>query len=126
MSRRDLSIEGLSRWRYRELKYYCLQYPEWREKIRSMTYIKSVKISDMPKSSKIENVTEKIILKKIELEQKCKIIEQTAKEVGFSIYKELIANVTEGVSYYNLNVPCGKEYFYKVRRDFFLKLSEKI
>lgn len=50
------------------------------------------------------------------------MIENAAKETDEQLYKYIIKNVTEGVPYEVLNVPCGRRQFYDKRKLFFYKL----
>ena len=99
---------NISKYRYMELIYFCLQYNEWKKMIED----------------------ENIILCEIELKYKCKLIEQTAIEADAELYPYILKAVTnEGVSYNYLkmvyNIPCGKDVYYDRRRKFYCLLSEK-
>lgn len=128
MSDKDLKIKTLSKYRYRELKYFCLQYRELKDKLKQMPYesVRSMQITDMPSGHKISDTVQSIAVKRLEIERKIKAIEQSAIEADSGIYKEILYNVTEGISYHYLNVPCCKEYFYKKRKLFFNILDKKI
>lgn len=125
-NRKDLKIRSLSKWRYRELKYFCLQYPEWQRELKNNTSaVQAISITDMPTTHKVGNSTQRLALKRVELEKKCKLIEQCAIEADREIYMWLIKNATLGIPYECLDVPCGRRKFYESRRRFFNILSEK-
>lgn len=126
-SRKDLNISGLSKWRYRELKYFCLQYPEWKEKLSQEReiLIKAVHMTDMPKGNALGNTTENTALKRVILEEKCKIVEQSAIQADAEIYSWILENVTLGIPYEWLDVPCGRRRFYAGRINFFNILDKK-
>lgn len=95
----SLSAYGISKYKYRELKNFCLQY---REKQRQ-------------KGSRAKQAEEDICL-----------IEQTAAETSASLCSYIIANVADGIPYENMNnPPCGRRQFYELRRKFFYLLSQK-
>lgn len=128
ISKKDLKIKNLSKYRYRELKYLCLQYNELKEKLRelSLESIKAVQITGMPSAHNISNTTEDIVIKKSEIERKIKAIEQSAIEADGGIYQEILINITEGIAPQYLNIRCSRELFYKKRRLFFSILDTKI
>lgn len=55
----------------------------------------------------------------------CKLIEDTAAAVDKTIGTYIMKNVTEGIPFEYMHVPCGRNQFYKMREDFFYKLSLK-
>lgn len=88
---------GISRNKYNELKYFCMQYAE----------------------KKREAATDD--LRRRDVEQ----IEQTAVDADGDIYPYLLRNVTEGIPYEYMDVPCGRKQFYESRRLFFVLLARK-
>lgn len=128
ISKKDLKIKNLSKYRYRELKYLCLQYNELKEKLKelSLESIKAVQITGMPSAHNISNTTEDIAIKKIEIERKIKAIEQSAIEVDSNMYRYILKAVTEGLPFEFLSIPCGRRQFYEKRKLFFSILDEKI
>lgn len=96
MSKKDLVIKNLDKYRYRELKNLCLQY-------------KKLKKEGKEKSS-----------------TKAAAIEKAAYEADEGIATWILLNVTEDINYHYMDAPCSKGYFYKKRRLFFSILDEKI
>lgn len=89
---------GISREKYAELKYFCMQYHEKkREALNGNT------------------------LRQKDVEQ----IEQTALETDPSLYPYILRSVTEGIPYEYMDVPCGRKQFYEARRIYFILLAEK-
>lgn len=126
--RKDLKVRNLSVLRYRELKYFCLQYPEWKKELlhNRCTYgLKSPILKDVPSGTELVSITEDVALRNIELENNCRLVEQSAIEADSEIYQYILKNVTEQVSYEYLNVPCCRNYFYKAKNKFFQILSNK-
>ena len=96
---------GISPYRYRELKNFCLQYWEKKRKISSH---------------------------QSELKEKweCRMIEEAAKAANGEIWKYLLKSVTEDISYELLEydkmlgrLPMGKTDFYAYRRLFYKNLD---
>ena len=123
---------NISKHRFRELYYFCLQYQEWLDELKYKTDdVSSVGITNMPTSHNTNSNVERLALRRAQLEEKCKILEQTAIEADETLYQYIIKAVTnEGVSYNYLkmvmNIPCCKNVWYDRRRKFYYLLSQKI
>ena len=123
---------NISKHRFRELYYFCLQYQEWLDELKYKTDdVSSVGITNMPTSHNTNSNVERLALRRAQLEEKCKILEQTAIETDETLYQYIIKAVTnEGVSYNYLkmvmNIPCCKNVWYDRRRKFYYLLSQKI
>ena len=75
--------------------------------------------------------TERLAIKRLELEEKCKRIEQTAIEADPDIYQWLLEGVTTEYATYRYlrdakGIPCGKDLYYDRRRKFYYLMSNKI
>lgn len=128
MKERDLNLSeyNISREKYRELKYFCLQYPEWKHQLQTLTDdLKAPIITDMPTAHNGTDSTAMIMLKRIELAEKCALVERTAQEVCGNTYSPLLKNVTEGVRYESMPTYTGRRQFYENRRKFFYSLAKK-
>lgn len=123
---------NISPHRYMELYHYCLQYNEWRDEIKyKRDTVRSIEITDMPLNHTNADATQNLAMRRVELQQKCELIEQTAMEAGGEIYEYILKAVTnEGITYNYLkklcNIPCGKDMYYDRRRKFYWLLSKKI
>ena len=124
INRRDLSLgkRGISRERYRELLYFCMQYRQWKEQIEYGLH--GVNNDGMPHGTGTSNPTEQQALRNEKLISNCKLIEEAAQKAEPSIWEYILRNVTEGVVYEYMNVPCGRRYFYEARQRFYEILSE--
>ena len=75
--------------------------------------------------------TEHLAIKRMELEEKCKRIEQTAIEADAVIYPWILEGVTTDYATYRYlrdskKIPCGKKMYYERRRKFYYLMSKKI
>lgn len=126
----DLSCYGITPNRYRELKYFCLQYPEWKQELKELSFVQAVKNDNIGSAgNKKSTPTENIALKKMQLETKCnlldEVIEKTTKGIE-SLEKGLIENITKNKSFEYIDIPCSRSYFYRMRRNFFATLSKRL
>lgn len=116
----------LSKHRYLELKHFCLQYPEWKQRLKEITDIRS---SDtmMPGSDQISNKTERIAIEKTMLKNKIELVEKTCMETDQVLWFYILQGVTEEATYTYLrnamNIPCGKNMYYDRYRRFFWLLD---
>lgn len=121
----------MSKYRFMELYNFCLQYKEWKEELRYLTdTVSSPRMTGMPVVHSNRDVTQELAIRRKELSDKCKLIEQTAIEADGDIYQYLIKAVTnEGITYNYLRemqgIPCGKDMYYDRRRKFYWLLSQK-
>ena len=122
---------GISKNRFKELYYWCLQYNEWKDELKYKTdTVKCIEITDMPVSHGNGDSTQQLAMRRAQLEQNCRLIEQIALEADPEIYQYLLKAVTdENVTYRYLRlvmgIPCGKDMYYDRRRKFYWLLSQK-
>lgn len=120
----------ISKNRFRELYYFCLQYDEWKEELKELNHtVKSIQISDMPSSHNYRDQTADLVERRISLQEKCELIEQTAIEAAPDIYQYIIEGVTcEYATFSYLSskgIPCSHNTYYDRRRKFYYLLSKK-
>ena len=120
----------ISKHRFLELYHFCLQYPECKNDLKVLTdTVKGIEYSEKVKGGGGENQTEKLAIKRLELRNKCELIEQAAIEADPDLYPYIIAGVTRGLTYRSLrereHMPCGRNVYYDRRRRFFWILSRK-
>lgn len=104
MRERDVNLSeyAISPDAYRELKYFCYQY---REKKRR---------------------AERAGAEDLRCREDCAQIERCARAAaGAWGYRQLMRNVTDGVPYKALDIPCGKNQFTRLRRRFFFLLANE-
>lgn len=119
----------ISKHRYYELKYFCLQYPEWRRKYSDMKYIGSSTYEDINvKNNRPSDLTYKSAEQRILYFNKMLMIEKSAKEAEAELDAYILKGVTEGYSYLKLrtlfNIPCSRDMYYDRYRKFFWLLDK--
>jgi hypothetical protein len=92
------------------------------------TTVGSKVITDMPICHGPGNPMESLVERRMELEEKCKVVEQTAIETDANLYQYIIKSVTEEVPCWYLEQIMGMPYcrsdFYAARRYFFFLLNK--
>lgn len=119
----------IDKHRYYELKYLCLQYPNWKQEYADLqnstvqTIISNTKVS----SNLISDITAKNALKRAYIYEKTNMIEYAARKTDPALYNYILVGVTEGKTYSYLrsvmNIPCGRDAYYDCYRRFFWILS---
>lgn len=128
---RNLSWEdyGISKPLQSELKAFCLQYDEKKQKIRYFVHGTSYVAGG--KSNNISNPTENRAIENIRFKRDCEIIEEAARKTDRELAPYLLKSVTKNLSYEYLEydqelgrIPVGKTDFYGYRRRFFYYLQK--
>lgn len=111
--------------RYYELKYFCLQYPEWKKESEMFDgfYGSSFVISEYSKTNKVSDPTFRSV-NEMEYRKQCmKIVEQAAIGADPMLASYILKAVTEGISYNclktKMNIPCSRDTYYDRYRRFF-------
>lgn len=91
----------LPKHRQLELAHFCLQYPEWMDRLDSLNgYLVSgrsvVKISE--KNGSVWKPVEEIVEERILLEEKIRMVESAAKKAADDLYGYLLKGVTESIT----------------------------
>ena len=117
----------IPKFRYLELKNFCLQYPDWKRELNEISFLKTK--SEISPPGNFSNPTEQLALKRIKLEENINLINVTAAEADNCIDKWLIKGITENFTYeylkYQLNLPAGRDLYYDRYRRFFWILDKK-
>lgn len=131
MSRRELNLRKyhISSARYRELRAFCEQYREWKQKLAAMQPLSAVTYSDMPGNPNkgASDMTSNRAIDRVELEKKCKLIEDAAVLAGDDLAKYIIANVCDHKNVPNLKhngMMIEQAGFYHRRKLFFCILDK--
>lgn len=126
MKKKDVKLwkYGISTERYRQLHYFCRQYPEWKSKTN---YGLSAVVNDgMPHGNNISNPTQAQAFRNEKWVSNINLVEETAREADETIWRNLIDSVCYGTTYEQMQVPSGRRQFYEARRKFFYILDLKM
>lgn len=123
---KDIKAFGISSSKFRELKYFCMQYEEKKQQVRDFLGLSAVDYSrPRVQSGVATSPVEAAAIKVAKLDSDIKLIEDTAREADPGICSWLLKSVTEGIAYEFLDVPRGRRQFYEARRRFFYLLAQK-
>lgn len=135
MNKRKLDNYEISKKRYRELCAFCEQYPEWKEKLKGVTYIRAVQYNDNPQPSNRNNsdTTANHALRLLKLKRNCELIENTAKKAtqkaSDNLWKYIVKAACYEVSYRYLKaydeIAIERSAFYEYKRYFFYLLDKE-
>ena len=138
----NVSMWGISRWAYEELKAFCRQYPEKKAEanallgVRSTCHVEEYKDRKgnvlgavLPRGNATSNPVEDVVMKRLRLLEDCNLIDKVAMETaGGEWHKALILNVCYGKGYEYLDpaiLPnANRNAFFRARREFFFRLQE--
>ncbi|MDF2685097.1 MAG: hypothetical protein K0S55_278 [Clostridia bacterium] len=126
-NKRDIRLDefNISDYAYRELRYFCLQYPEKKKQLKDCYLLSSHGYRGAPSAGGVSDPTSAMAMKAMKLSESLELIEQTAIAVDSVLYPYIIKNVTTESEYRALEVPCGRRQFYELRRKFFYLLALK-
>lgn len=116
--------------RYYELKHFCLQYPIWKKAYAALDGLskRSLDLTAIQASNQISDPTVKCAEAKMFYAERIKMIEDIANETDSSLSSYILKGVTEEISYDHLkarlDIPCGKDTYYKLYRRFFWLLNK--
>lgn len=118
--------------RYYELKYFCLQYPQWKKEYTDIDD-KAICSSSLIKISSDKKVSDdkvaKYAIEKIFYSDKIDMIEKAAMDADPDLYMYILRGVTESLSYTylksRLDIPCGRDMYYDRYRRFFWLLNKE-
>lgn len=111
----------ISKNRRLELKYFCLQYKEWKEYLKDY-YLRYG-------TSEFSDPTGEDAIKRMLYSQYITMLIEISRLAGGDISEYLFKAVTEDLSYVNLrtihNIPCCKDIYYEAYHKFWYLLSQK-
>ena len=111
--------------------HYCKQYPLWVDELsivpdmnKAIDYARD-RVQTSPTADQVENIA----IRRAEIDRKRKQLEDTAHEVADDLSPWVIRGVCYDLPYYYLKtqgIPCGKDKYYDLRREFYWKMSKLI
>ena len=109
----------LSKYRYLELKYFSMQYSEFKEEAERIYIYED--------QSEWSDPTSKAAIKLKECTDAINLIEKCAENSDLYISKWVLLAVTEGLSFTTLKMryglPCERDMFYSRRKKYFMLLD---
>ena len=113
----------ISKHRYYELKHFCLQYPEWKEHLRDMSWCKREGRGNREWSDTVFGE----VCNRERLERQVRLVEKCAYAASSELGSFILKAVTQDLSFVHLQmmdgIPCGKDMYYDRVRRFFWLLS---
>lgn len=119
----------ISKFRYMELLNFCRQYNELKRKLENCYGVRSPVLSDLPRGGAKTSIVERQADAAEKYREKIDQIEAAAYKASDGskeIYMSIIRNVSTGVTYEHMSVPCGRRQFYEIRRRFFWLLDKEV
>lgn len=118
----------IDRRRHYELKYFCLQYPEWKKIYNSSPNISLSNTDETSRSNIHSDPTFKEVMRRKRYLERIELIEKMAREADDYLHNYILKGVTEGLSYTHLknilDIPCSKDTYYDRYRRFFWLLDK--
>lgn len=115
-------------YRYKELVYFCRQYPVWEKALVSLSnlYAKPVELGMLVQTSRdSDSIVDRCAISMDMFKSKMKIVEEAAKETDSELWEYILKGVTQGLSYDKLGyVPCCRDTYYDRYRKFFYYLNK--
>lgn len=120
----------VNKYRYLELKYRCLQYPDWNKAYETIHHMVANDLIFVRKGNTRSDPVAKYILARDAYYQRMKPIEDAAVEADEELSRYILKGVTEGLSYDVMNaneqIPCSRDTYYDRYRRFFFILDKMI
>ena len=88
-----LSEHNISRAKYSELKYFCMQYHEKKQKLENAYGLKATVNDGMPKGNTSGDSTAQEAVRNAMLQDDLRLIEETARKAAPEIHKWILKNL---------------------------------
>ena len=117
----------ISKHRYLELKHFCLQYPEWKQRYRELEDSLSRAGSLIKPSDNQSDYVSDIAAEMAELKRKIELVESVAVNTDKELSSYILEAVTKACTYEyfqtRYNIPCCRDTFYIRYRKYFWMLN---
>ena len=121
---------GIPQPRYNELRNFCLQYPLWVAELNTVADNRSIRYDmERVQSSGNSDFVADTAIRRAEISRKKDGVDNVAKMVAGDLAQWIISGVCYDQTYYQLaqqGIPCGKDMYYKLRREFYYEMSKRI
>ena len=133
MNKRDLKLDeyNISKYAYRELHNFCLQYPEKKRRIEDLhNPLHAMCYDGMPHGTGAGEPTANAAEKAAQLSKDCEMIEQAAIQTSSRDYQCIILAVTQDMPWYYLRKckelkTCEKYFRRETHRFYYLLAKNK-
>lgn len=130
-TRNELSKKNkyyIPKHRYLELKHFCLQYNDWKNKKESYISSSSIIFPGRVSDGKISDRTGELAVVNADLDRNSRIVKEACERTDRSLSKYIFIAVTQGLSFTTLKMiyemPCEKDMYYDRYRRFFWVLDK--
>jgi len=112
-----------------ELKHFCLQYPDWQKGYADFDgfFNRSEPIRTHRDKAPGADYTARYAEARLRYLKRIQLVEEIVESTASELAPWLLKGVTEGLSYECLktkhNIPCCRDFYYKLYRYFFFRLS---
>ena len=123
---------NISKHRFLEIYHFCMQYGEWKDELHCNLLPAGIDYSkERVQTSPNGDSMDQLVARRIDLQKKCELIEQTAMEADGDIYQYILKGATnEYASFKYLKMsegmPCERDMYYDRRLKFYWLMSTKM
>lgn len=130
--RSDISKKNkyyIPKYRFLELKYFCLQYPMWKsEYAMLLSFSSNSNGGEIKKQIEFNDPTGDVAIRLMNLKSKISRVEKIAKMSDNELSDYILKAVTENLSFVTLKtvyeIPCERDMYYDRYRKFFWILDK--
>lgn len=121
----------IPKYRYLELKYFCLQYPMWKKEYADILANLNVSSNGSEIKNQIEFIdrTADVAIRLDNLNSKISLVGKIANEIDPEIGDYILKAVTNNFSFVKMKalyeIPCERKMYYDRYRKFFWSLDRK-
>ena len=118
----------IGKYRYLELRYFCLQYSVWKEAYNSLDGFSKRPQDLIASYIGTGDPTAKCAESKLFFKTKMNMVENAAKDADPILANYILTGVTKGLTYDKIrartNIPCCRKTYYQLYRKFFYLLNK--
>lgn len=120
----------LDKYRYLELKNFCMQYPEWKRQANMIigTASPCSIIESHHSNGTHSDTTSTYAIASLYFTERISMVDKAAKMAVGDWWKSMVTAVTEGLSYECImarcQIPFCRDYWYEAYRHFFWELNK--
>ncbi len=122
----------ISKYKFYEMKYHCLQYYEWRKEYNALSFsLRSIGYeNDKVDTSYISDQTAELAIKRTELKELIQQVENAVDICGNDFRDALFEGVTKGTGFQALkakyDIYCSRDEYYKALHKVYYLVSQNL